>query len=171
MKRSKYEWKEEAPRLYKRLDASRVGMELEKIKSETGDLHPAAVVRYAKSPKSAMHNFFQWNDSKAADRFRESQARHLIVSIREIKITVINKKTKREIIRPWFPKKPGSNKGYWHSDEIKKDHERIQDTINRAQIDLEGWMKRYEQIHEQFDEIYEDAKVSYRKPSHARYHK
>lgn len=53
--------------------------ELLQISRDHGDLlHPVHVVAAAKSPKSALHSSFEWDDKKAAHAHRLEQARQII---------------------------------------------------------------------------------------------
>lgn len=53
--------------------------ELEALRRASGGmLKPTDVVKFAKSPKTALHKFFEWDDSKAAKEHRLAQARSLI---------------------------------------------------------------------------------------------
>jgi hypothetical protein len=45
-----------------------------------------SIVDEARSPRSPLHDFFEWNDTKAAEAYRRSQARQYVRSI-EVKIT------------------------------------------------------------------------------------
>ena len=61
------------------------GGELDRIRRENnGDLIPASVVDAARDDESPLHDLFEWEDSRAAELFRQTQARHLINSIRII---------------------------------------------------------------------------------------
>jgi hypothetical protein len=58
-------------------DAARA--ELDLIRQRAGGfLRPADVVDHAKSKKSALHGFFEWDDGKAAAQYRLAQARAII---------------------------------------------------------------------------------------------
>jgi len=53
--------------------------ELEQIRSEHGGvLRAADVVEYARDPETALHQRFEWDDTKAAEQHRLWQARELI---------------------------------------------------------------------------------------------
>jgi len=53
--------------------------ELESIrKRHDGFLRPADVVAFARNPKTSLHERFEWDDGKAAEKYRLEQARHLI---------------------------------------------------------------------------------------------
>ena len=53
--------------------------ELRKIEQENGGLlRPEAVVDFARNPKTALHDVFDWNDTTAAASWRLQQARAFI---------------------------------------------------------------------------------------------
>lgn len=64
-------------------DAQKVGEELELIKSE-GVLNPRSVVKRARNKKSILYNYFEWNNTKAAERFRLQQAMNIVNHVIEI---------------------------------------------------------------------------------------
>lgn len=86
---------ERAPRMYvaargshiNNTDAQVVGPELDLIATEEGGITPASVVARAATPGTALNewdsekHYFEWNDEKAADAFREGQARRLIKAV------------------------------------------------------------------------------------------
>ena len=55
--------------------------ELERLFRE-GLLRPADVVEAARDPESPLHTHFEWDDTAAAAKWREEQARQLIRNIR-----------------------------------------------------------------------------------------
>lgn len=52
--------------------------ELERIRAKNGYLKPEDVVEEAKRKTSRLHDYFVWDDSEAAQKYRIWQARHLI---------------------------------------------------------------------------------------------
>lgn len=75
-----YEWSRRiAP-----LDANVVGEELDRIRSQSGQLTVRAVVKAARPKRSPIHGAFEWDDSVAGERYREYQARNLIRAIRVV---------------------------------------------------------------------------------------
>jgi hypothetical protein len=65
----------------KKSHRERVREELEQLRQHNGGdfVAPAAVVEFARRNKrAALHKEFEWDDTKAAQRFRLDQARHLI---------------------------------------------------------------------------------------------
>ena len=53
--------------------------ELDRLqKKRRGTLRAADVVEFARDPKTALHNYFTWDDTEAAERYRIIQARRVI---------------------------------------------------------------------------------------------
>ena len=55
---------------------------LQAIYDERGELTPALVVDVARDTTHPLHSRFEWNDTRAAEKFRIYQAHHLIRSVR-----------------------------------------------------------------------------------------
>lgn len=62
-------------------DAALVGRELSRIQQEMTVITPRVVVASAKSKSSPLHRYFEWDDTIAAQKHREWQARFLITSV------------------------------------------------------------------------------------------
>lgn len=71
---------------------------LQKLAKEHGQLTPEIVIDYAKPQESPLHQFFQWDDSKAAELYRLEQARGLI---RRIKVEYVTEETKTVTVRAY----------------------------------------------------------------------
>ena len=65
--------------------AQDAGNELARIQNEHGNVTPALVVDESRPVEAPLHNVFEWDDEKAAEHYRHSQARTLIRSIEVIK--------------------------------------------------------------------------------------
>jgi hypothetical protein len=65
--------------------------ELRSLEKQHGVLKPEDVVQFARSPESRLHNYFTWEDSEAAGKYRVWEARRLIGSVVEY-ITVGDQK-------------------------------------------------------------------------------
>jgi hypothetical protein len=62
-------------------DPQKVGETLHKIRERNGTLTPMNVVDSARSAKSPLHRYFEWDDKKAAEEHRKGQARYLIACV------------------------------------------------------------------------------------------
>ena len=74
-----YVWKEVGP-APRGVDAQAVGEEIEALGGDDG-VTPAELVEAARKPGSSMHDYFEWDDKKAADAHRLNQARYLLRTI------------------------------------------------------------------------------------------
>lgn len=66
------------------MSADVAGKALNEIEKVHGELTPPVVVVEAANPRNPLHRCFEWDDTTAAKRFREEQARFLLRSIRVI---------------------------------------------------------------------------------------
>lgn len=62
-------------------DPQKVGEEIEWLRKEHGSISPAVVVDRARAVDSVLHDYFEWSDGVAADKYREVQASHILRSI------------------------------------------------------------------------------------------
>jgi len=76
-----YEWK--IPSLYS-VSAEVAGTELDRIYEKNGELKPADVVEESRPETAPLHPIFEWDDKKAADKYRVEQAKHLMCAIVQI---------------------------------------------------------------------------------------
>lgn len=58
-----------------------VASELRKIEAKYSIITPKLVVAQAQDKRSILHNYFEWDDTVAAERYREWQARMLIAKV------------------------------------------------------------------------------------------
>ena len=65
-------------------DAQVIGQTIEDLRDSKGHITPIEIVENAKNKKSPIHNFFEWEESKAAEQYRLQQARNLVNHIVEI---------------------------------------------------------------------------------------
>ena len=79
------------------LDPEKAGRELENIRqTHGGELTAADVLTRARSANSALHDHFEWDDTKAAEQHRLTQAGELIRSI-TVDITHSNVEPPRQV--------------------------------------------------------------------------
>lgn len=60
------------------VDAQTAGDELSRIYAETGALEPAEIVKQSKPTDAPLHPCFEWDDTKAAEKYRCTQAANII---------------------------------------------------------------------------------------------
>lgn len=64
------------------MDTQRLRDELATLKAANGAIQPRDLWRRAKSRDHWLHDHFEWNDSIAADRYRDAQAAALIRAVK-----------------------------------------------------------------------------------------
>lgn len=85
--KSKYTWKSGAIGKIREVSAVKAGKIIDRL-GKTGNATPKAIVDEARPVNSDIHNWFEWNDSDAAEKYREDQARDMVQQI--VIITEIN---------------------------------------------------------------------------------
>lgn len=73
-----YQWK--VPGIMP-VDAQTAGNELQRIYERDGVIEPETVVEESESPSAPLHSCFEWNDAKAAHKYRITQAQGIIRAI------------------------------------------------------------------------------------------
>lgn len=156
MKVARYEFKEGA-RFQQGAhvaDPNEVGGHLDLLRQQSkGELTPEDVIKDARRNNSPLHSFFQWDDGKAAEQFRLSQARGLIRSV--VAIYVQADKPARRISA--FIHVPESGAPHYRSAEHAMSLTRTREIILRqAWREFQQWRKRYQELDE-FANLFEIA--------------
>lgn len=81
---SAYSYEYKVQRLYD-VPAQVVGELCEKLEASEEGLTPKSFVEASRDPKSPTHCMLEWNNKIAAEKYREEQARHIIMNIRIIR--------------------------------------------------------------------------------------
>jgi len=65
-------------------DANVIGKALEEIRDRNGSLIPRRVWEESADPDAPLHPEFEWDDTEAAEQYRDTQARSLIRAVRVV---------------------------------------------------------------------------------------
>lgn len=153
-----YTWREG-----KRLagDPQKVGECLEAMRQRyNGYLTPQVVVENARPPASPLHRYFEWDDARAGQKFREYQARWLITSI-------VVKDENVKSGKPFYAFVNVELKGgkpYTSTTAAMSDDELRCQIVRRALKDLDAWQERYKNLEELAEFFEAIAKVKKRLP-------
>jgi|DewCreStandDraft_4_1066084.scaffolds.fasta_scaffold49690_1 hypothetical protein len=128
-------------------DPQVVGETLEDIRRKhDGRLRPEAVVKAAREPNSALHGYFEWNDAKAARKYRLQQADYLIRAV-----VVCPEESDRpfEPVRAFvcIEESPGS-RVFTHVCEAMRSETLREQVLRRARAELADWRRRYARLAE-----------------------
>jgi len=126
---------------------ARMRGELDQLKAKNADglLVPEEVVKFAKSPKTALHTQFEWDQTRAAHQHRLWQARHII------RVVVTFEASLQKDIPVWVSlesdrKRPGG--GYRTRDAVMSDVETRTELLQQALKELTRVREKYEMLSE-----------------------
>jgi hypothetical protein len=125
--------------------------ELEVIANRRGGLNPSTLLSVAKNPKSCLHDYFDWDDTEAARKWREAQAYDLI---RRVKVTIEPAEGKSITVRAFWPIKQvdadgtiGQQRGsYMPISDILNDEEAKRQMIENAKRELKSFSIKFRQL-------------------------
>lgn len=113
----------------KKRDAQIVGEEIDALMAVMGgEVTPEDIVETARPQRSRLHQFFDWDNSTAAENWRLQQARHLIAHVCEVR--VIGKK--QEAVRSYANVKIGNENKYVQMDVVLETPAYAQQLIDEA---------------------------------------
>ena len=69
-----------------------VERELDRINEATGSVSPQKVLEVARNPENPLHRYFEWDDTKAAEKYRRSQATYLIMASKYVAVLKAHEK-------------------------------------------------------------------------------
>ncbi len=110
------------------------------IRKRHGVVTPKLIVEDARDPKSPLHNFFDWDDSSAAEKYRLHQAGDLI---RRVQVYVTKDGTTQPV-RVYASIVKNDVRGYEEITEVMKDKVSAESFMNAMRRDLESVIRRYE---------------------------
>ena len=120
-------------------DAQITGAELERLEAE-GNLTAKALVDASRPENAPLHKEFEWDDSKAAESYREQQARHIINSIEIVR-------EEKEPMRAFFNIQR-SEPQYHHVMAIMREPDSRQALLETAFAELNACKRKYKGLKE-----------------------
>ena len=129
--------------------AARYGSRISKLSEKRGFVTPSIVLEDARKSASPLHDYFEWDDSAAAEAWRISQANYLI---RSIVVTIVDED--RPQIKQFFSVTPtpemktDASKVYVTLNTVLSHEEIREEVIAYAKQELKGWSERYRQYSE-----------------------
>lgn len=121
--------------------------ELEKLEQKyNGMLNPKDVVREASNLKSPLHNWFDWNDDEAGEKWRLHQARILI---NHIKVTIIFNGTEKQYKKYLNVRVNGEDsRMYVSAENVSRNPNMREQILQKALMEAEYWRRTYEDYKE-----------------------
>ena len=122
-----------------------VAKELDKIEQKYGFISPKQVVIEATPNDSPLHNYFTWDESKAAESYRMWEARHLITSVR---IEIMGRLTDGFWNAKVLIEKDTDFQAYFSTRKVLSNKELYLQVLSQAISELEYWQKKYKELKE-----------------------
>jgi len=126
--------------------SARARKELTSLREELGGtLRPIDVVNFARDSKTALHSYFDWDDSKAAEKWRLHQARMFI----SVKFSTIQSGLKTYKVKTFISlREDRGNVSYRGIVDVLNDPVKRESMLDQAKVELKSIKKRYEVLHE-----------------------
>ena len=122
-------------------DAALCGPVLAKMETDHGKLTPKMVVIEASDPLSPLHSQFEWNDTEAAIKYREDQARRLIRNIM-VRVTIDDEPQE---VRFFLNVSQGKERSYRNISYVSNDEDLQAQVVQQAHAELERWRTKWGQ--------------------------
>lgn len=150
-KRMVYQW-----RYSMKVPAQKAGQEIERIEKKYGAATPENVLEESRKENSVLHPLFEWDDEKAAEKYRLHQASVIICNLR---VTEEGKK-EAPAVRAFVnvsEEKKGSFMSVMKALEMKQTREVV---LRRALMELREFEQKYKDLQELSDVIAAIEKVA-----------
>lgn len=127
------------------MDKKKVEARLKKLADLGGGrLTPDSVVEDAKSPRSPLHDWFEWDDTEAAHQWRLTQARELIRSVRvEVQTEHRTVSTVRYVRDP---NAGNDEQGYVEVARLRKESDLAREALRREIIAANALLDRVQEL-------------------------
>lgn len=132
-----YEWKAAS---HIKTDAQAAGKVCEELE-RSGGLTPKRLVDASRPPGAPLHREFEWDDTQAAELYREHQAGHIIRCL-----VVAPESPKEEPIRAYFPVTARTE--YTHITKIVTSEDLKHTMLDRAMRELAAYRAKYASLKE-----------------------
>lgn len=159
--KSVYEWSYQV-----KADPNKVGAEIEEIAEENeGQVTPRDLVEKASNRKSEMHVLFEWNNDKAAEKYRDTQAQYIL---RNLRIRVVESQAaetgpKEFVLRSMINVKVLEERFYSPLSVVLRDDEQRQYALKDLRDSLMAWRSKsamfteFAGIHAAIDRLFSDT--------------
>ena len=130
-------------------DPKKVAEEIYSISGSEEEPTKAQIVEKARDETSELHDLFEWNDSVAAEKWREDQAGHIL---RTLKVTFVKNDAPQEKREPipvrLFYGNPQKKEGFVSIVRIMGNEELYAQLLERAKAELQSLRKKYAMLQE-----------------------
>ena len=123
-----------------RADAQKVADEISSIGLT---VRPEEIVDKARDENTELHKCFEWDDTKAAEKYRVYQARQIVC---HLIVKEVNDEPQKQEVRFFY--KTDSQEGYKPTSYIMRNEDEYQKLLDRAFSELKAFEKKYSTLKE-----------------------
>lgn len=125
--------------------AERYGPRLAALQDAEGVIDPASVVEDARRASSPLHDAFEWDNDRAAEKYRLHQARRLLASI-EVTIEEDSEANEPQTVRAFYHvETPEHPRSYVALETVRANKSYRDQVVEDALRRLRLWRDRFEQ--------------------------
>lgn len=127
------------PSYYKGISATKVNDELKTLETVT----PASIVEKARDENTELHQVFEWDDTIAAQKHREQQARVMLSNL-----VVVRKEADKKKATPvrLFVNVTKRTNTYTPIQVVVADPDKYERMLRRAKLELAAFTRKYEML-------------------------
>lgn len=114
---------------------------LKVVRRQYGSITPAHIVDFARSTKSPLHRFFEWDNTKAAERYRLDQARGMVQRVR-LRMVVQGRRTAVPV-RVYTSVTKRGVRQYAPTEEVIADRVTAEQVLEEMREDLQQMIARF----------------------------
>lgn len=136
-----------------KMDANIVGGVVEKIEAEHGEVTKELLLEESRPEDSITHSLFEWDNNKAAEKYRLDQAKHTINALRVVWVTPENKEVP---VKAFVNVSELTDKTKYRNVELALREEDSREAyLKRIRNELEAFIRRNRNIEELADILIE----------------
>lgn len=131
-------------------DAQTAGEVMAALSASQGGLTPARLVDRSRDLHAPLHGYFEWDEGKAAERYREEQARYLMRSVTVVRIEGDDHEravTARGPIRAFVPASEKANV-YEPIQVVVRTQDKREGLLRQAKADMAAFVRKYRVLSE-----------------------
>ena len=121
-------------------DAQKVAAEISSIGLS---VKPEEIVDKARDESTELHKCFEWDDTKAAEKYRVYQARQIVC---HLIVKEVNNEPQKQEVRFFY--KTDSQEGYKPVSYIMRNEDEYQKLLDRALSELKAFQRKYSTLKE-----------------------
>ena len=128
------------------VSAQKAGEHIEELNRELGEVTPQIMVDDARPEDALMHPLYEWNDAKAAEKYRHNQAKKILSELVIVRVS----EDERELPEPtkaFVSIKPrNESASYKPIVEALSDEDTKKQVIENARMELDSYTRKYSNL-------------------------